>query len=231
MGFLRVFRQSPLKIVIFMRYIAALDYEHLDNGMFLTALARSIARQDDTQPVIVHGDSQYTDRIMQTGVMRDDAKIRSIKGLNHRLINLFADEGVSAVGINGYQRELIRLKDGELSVDSAFFDGLPAGPALLISNLVWDESSELPRAVGLPRMLRLLQQEFDADRIYAFTRADKDEIIIQDKPDTMKWDNLSDDFITCNLPQEFKDFNHSLYLSTARDFGSLPDDNHSILIQ
>ncbi len=214
-----------------MRYIAALDYEHLDNGMFLTALARSVARQDDTQPIIVHGDSQYTDRIMQTGVMRDDAKIRSIKGLNHRLINLFADEGVSAVGINGYQRELICLKDGALSVDSAFFDGLPAGPVLLISNLVWDEASELPRPVALPRMLQLLQQEFEAERIYAFTRADKDEIIIQDNPNTIKWDDLSVDFIAYNLPEEFKGFNHPLYLSTARDFGALPEDNHSILIQ
>jgi hypothetical protein len=214
-----------------MRYIAALDYEHLDNGMFLTALARSIGRQDDTQPIIVHGDSQYTDRIMQTGVMRDDAKIRSIKGLNHRLINLFADEGVSAVGINGYQHELICLKDGELSVNSAFFDGLPAGPVLLISNLVWDEASQSPQPVALPHMLGLLQDELGAERLYAFTKADKDEIIIQKKPDTMKWNDLSADFINQNLPEEFNDFNRPLYLSTARDFGTLPDDTHSIFIK
>jgi hypothetical protein len=214
-----------------MRYIAALDYAHLDNGMFLTALAQSISRQGDVQPVIVHGESDYTERIIQTGVMREEAAIRSIKGLNHRLINLFADEGVSAVGINGYQRKLITQKENQLSLDTHFFKELPEGPVLLISTLVWDEESGSPRPVSLSRMAAFLQDEFEAASIYTFTTADKDEIIISEKPDELTWDDLPEHFAKQNIPAAFQQFNRPMRLSTARDFGQLPDEDPSILIR
>src|SRR5699024_622093 len=122
-----------------MSYIAAIDYEHLDDGLFLTGLAQSISKQKKTQQIILHADSAYTERIMQTGVMREDAKIRSQKDLNHRLIALFADEGIAAIGINGYQRKLIRLEDNELVLDKKQFKQLPRPSAIVLSCLVWDE--------------------------------------------------------------------------------------------
>lgn len=215
-----------------MRYIAAIDYEHLDNGMFLTALARSVSQQKNTQPIIIHGDSEYTDRIMQTGVMREEAKIRSIKGLNHRLINLFADEGVSAVGINGYQRKLITIDDNEqLDINSTFFDNLPKGPALLISTLVWDKATASPRPIALPRLLSFLQQRLLNEAVYAFNKSDKDEVIISDKPHRLKWENLDEEFVNNHLPDEFGEFNRSLRLTTAREFADLQNENHAIFIE
>lgn len=214
-----------------MRYIAAIDHEHLDNGMFLTALARAISQQKNTQPVIIHGDSEYTNRIMQTGIMREEAKIRSIKGLNHRLINLFADEGVSAVGINGYQKKLITLDDDHLEIDSHFFGNLPEGPALLISTLVWDRATASPRPITLPRLLSFLQKRLSNNAIYAFNKSEKDEIIISDKPHRMKWKNLDKEFINNHLPDEFEEFNRPLHLTTAREFANLQDKNHAIFIE
>lgn len=213
-----------------MRYIAAIDYEHLDNGMFLTALARSISQQQNTHPIIVHGDSEYTNRIMQTGVMREEAKIRSIKGLNHRLINLFADEGVSAVGINGYQRELITLNGDELAIDASFFERLPEGPALLISTLVWDKATDSPRPVALSKLLTFLHNKLPSKAIYAFNKSEKDEIIISDRPHHMKWEDMDEAFADIHLPDEFKGFNHPLRLTTAREFANLQNEKHAIRI-
>lgn len=213
-----------------MRYIAALDYAHLDNGMFLTALARSISQQGEVQPIVVHGDSEYTDRIMQTGVMRDEARIRSIKGLNHRLISLFADEGVSAVGINGYQRQLITRSGKELTIDTDFFKRLPQGPVLLVSTLVWDEQQQAPRPVPLARMVSFLRGALDAPSVYTFSRADKDEIIIDDKPDQLSWEGMQASFAGQHIPEEFQGFDEPLLLATARDFGGLPDQDRAIRI-
>lgn len=213
-----------------MRYIAAIDYEHLDNGMFLSALARSISQQKNVQPIIIHGESEYTNRIMQTGVMREDATIRSIKGLNHRLINLFADEGVSAVGINGHQRKLITLKDDRLHIDSDFFDNLPAGPALLISTLVWHAESSSPKPVSLTRLLTFLRNQFSCDTAYAFNKADENEIFVKNNPEELEWQKLGDKFVQKNLPEEFRNYGKPLRLTNVRDFSNLQNDNHAILI-
>ena len=201
-----------------MKYIAALDYAHLDNGLFLTALAKAISEQHNTHPILVHGDSAYTERIMQTGVMREEATRRSIKDLNHRLIALLADQGISAVGVNGYQRKLITRSKGQLSMDTDFIDRLPEGPVLLISTLVWDEQSASPHVIPLAQMVAFLQHQIDVNGIYAFSKADEDEVIIKEKPDEIRWNNMPDAFADKNIPEEFKDFNKPLRLSTARDF-------------
>lgn len=214
-----------------MRYIAALDYEHLDNGVFLTSLASSISQQENVRAIIVHGDSAYTDRIMQTGVMREEAKIRSIKDLNHRLIAMFADQGISAIGINGYQRKFItRTKDG-LSMDASFFERLPPQSVLLISTLVRDEESDSPVSVKLSDMASFLKSELDAESIFAFSRSDKNEVFVQEKNRDLQWNNLPAGFTDEHLPEEFRQFDQPLRLTTARDFHHPEEEANSILIQ
>ena len=114
-------------------YIAVLDYDHLDNGLFLKTFANAIANHKE-RGLILHSDSQYTDRIIQTGVMREDARIRAIKDLNNRLIALFADEGISAIGLNGYQRELISMAGDDITIDVEQLNKLPDQPVLLLSS-------------------------------------------------------------------------------------------------
>lgn len=214
-----------------MRYIAAIDYQHMDNGMFLTSLAGSISRQENNHAIIVHGDSPYTERVMQTGVMREEAKIRSIKDLNHRLIALFADQGISAIGINGYQRKFISSGDDELSLDTSFFERLPEQSVLLLSTLVWDTKNKKPIAIELAAMAAFLERTLEAESVFAFSTADKDEIFVENKPPHLAWKDLPAGFAQQNLPQEFHGFNQPLYLITARDFHHPLDNNNSVLIQ
>ena len=214
-----------------MQYLAALDYEHLDNGVFLTTLARAISRQENVRPILIHSDSEYTERVIQTGVMRDDAVVRSIKGLNHRLIALLADQGVSTIGINGYQRELITLENDTLSLDKGFFDRLPSQSALLLSTLVLDKASGNPVPIELTRFATFLRKELAIDELFIFSASDTDELFTkEEKPGEMKWENLDDEYQNVFIPEEFKQFNRPLRLTTAREFDRIPELANTSLI-
>lgn len=207
-----------------MDYLAVIDHEHLDNGMFLSAMARSLSRQSDTRPVLVHGDSAYTERIIQTGVMRDEATVRSIKDLNIRLVALLADEGIAAIGINGYQRSVITLEDGELQLDRTFLERLPAGTVLLISSLVLDTASGQPVAVSLPRVTELLASEMKPDELFLFDRSEKGEILADSfSPATTRWRDLDPEFRRNHIPEEFGSFRRTVRLTTPGDLQNLPD--------
>lgn len=215
-----------------MQYLAALDYQHLDNGVFLTAFARALSQQQHTRPIIIHGDSEYTERVIQTGVMRDEATVRSIKDLNHRLIALLADEGVSAIGINGYQRKLITLDDGSLKVDSSFIEQLPSASALLLSTLVYDHQSGQPVPVMLPRLAERLREELKISELFVFSAADEDEIFTgAEKPAKMKWDQIDEKYLDKYIPEEFHSHTKPLRLTTARDFDRIPDLDKTSLIE
>lgn len=214
-----------------MQYLAALDYKHLDNGVFLTSLARSISQQSNVRPILIHTDSEYTERVIQTGVMRDDATVRSIKGLNHRLIALLADQGVSTIGINGYQRELITLQNETLSLDKAFFNRLPSQSALLLSTLVLDRVSGKPVPIPLTQLGAFLRKEIEIEEFFIFSSSDTDEVFTKEnKSDKMNWGDLDDEYQNVFIPEEFKDFNRPVRLTTAREFHQIPDLSNTTLI-
>lgn len=215
-----------------MQYLAALDYEHLDNGVFLTSLARAISRQQNVRPILIHSDSEYTERVIQTGVMRADARIRSIKDLNHRLIALLADQGVSTIGINSYQREFITLENDTLSLDKDYFNSLPRQSALLLSTLVFDKQSEKPVPVSLNRLASFLDNVLSPDEFFIFSASDTDELFSkEEKPPRMKWADLDQEYRETFIPQEFREFNSPLRLTTAREFDYIPNLEKTSLIQ
>lgn len=218
-----------------MQYIAAIDYEHLDNGVFLTSLARSLAQQQenkDVRSIIVHADSKYTERIIQTGVMRNEARIRSVKDLNNRLVALFADQGVSTIGINPNQRNFIELEHDTLRIDHSFLDTLPSASVLLLSTLVQDVESREPTVVELPKLTKFLYEELQADQLFIFSKSEEAEIFTNSQsPKRLHWDSLDPSFRKKQIPDEFSNFQNSVHLTTARDFNQLPDLNQSIFIQ
>lgn len=206
-----------------MQYIAALDYQHLDNGMFLSSFARALSQQQDVQPIIIHGDSEYTERVIQTGVMRDEARTRSIKDLNHRLVALFADEGVSAVGINGYQRRLVTLQDGQLKLDRDYFNRLPRPTVLLLSSLVYDMDNGQIAPVPLADLAHLMQNTLEDTELFIFSGSDSDELFTKDKrPEQIQWDKLEEHFLQEIIPDEFHQYDQPLRLTTAREFHRIP---------
>ena len=207
-----------------MQYIAALDFKHMDNGMFLSAFAQSLSRQQNVHPIIIHGDSEYTERIIQTGVMREEAIIRSIKDLNHRLIALFADEGVSAIGINGYQRNLVTRTGNKLQLDHEYFSRLPHPAVLVLSSLVFDMEQGRVAPVPLSHFAQFLQSELKNPELFIFSEAETDELYAkEEKPGILYWRELDTSFTEEYIPEEFHDFGQKVRLTTAREFHLVPD--------
>lgn len=207
-----------------MKYLAVIDYEHLDDGVFLSSLARSLTQIDYSRMVIVHGESAYTERIIQTGVMREEATLRSLRDLNNRLVALLADEGVSAVGLNSYRRPLVRRENDRLELDREFLRKLPHGPLLLISALAMDMAENRPMPISLPRMTRFLGDKLDPEEVLLFCRSDESEVFTESFTDEAAgWDETDAGLREKLLPEEFRDFGEPVRLTTARDLQNLPN--------
>lgn len=207
-----------------MKYLAVLDYEHMDDGVFLSSLARSLSSVDHSDMLLLHGESVYTERIIQTGVMRDEATIRGIKDLNKRLVALLADEGVPAVGLHGYQRSVISLKEETLHLDRDYLENLPGGPLTLLSTLVKVPAREEPAAISLPRMTRFLKSRLDPEEVFLFAKSEESEIFTESFPtDSVRWEELESEFREEIIPAEFRDFGLPVRLTTAGAFQNLPD--------
>lgn len=203
-------------------YIAVLDHDHLDNGLFLKTFAAAIASHTH-RGLIIHSDSQYTDRIMQTGVMRDDARKRAIKDLNNRLIALFADEGVSAIGLNGYQRELIAITDENISVDVEQLKKLPEQPVLLLSSLIYSHDSQQPVSAPLADVTASLQVALNVEHTFLFARSDDAELIKKELPESLEKVPDKEAFVKTNVPDEFQNNTISAKLISANDFRNYPN--------
>ncbi|MCH8556427.1 MAG: hypothetical protein LAT84_01335 [Balneolia bacterium] len=162
-----------------MRYLFILDYKNLDNGGFLKLFAKRLSELRLDSFMVLHADSEYTDRIMQTGVMREDAKIRSIKELNLRLTALFADEGIPMIAINGYQRDTVVQKDDEsIEINSYYLKKLGTQTNVLLSALVKDTTKNAtPKP--LADLAEALHSAMEFHHIIAFDTENKlDEIFV-----------------------------------------------------
>lgn len=214
-------------------YVAVLDYDHLDNGLFLTNFAQSIAKQENMRRVVLHGDSAYTERIMQTGVMREEAQVRSIKDLNRRLVALLADEGVPATGIDGYQRKFVVLKNGELTIDTEYFQSLPPQPVLLVSNLIWDADKETTRVFPLSDLAKALNDQLHLDSAIVF-RPESDSGMNQEssrESRQLQWKDLAQEQREQLVPAEFKEARYPLHVATPHELRQLPDLSECLIIE
>lgn len=200
-----------------MKYIAVLEYEHLDNGMFLTSFAQSLA-QKKPRGIIIHSDSEYTERILQTGVMREEATIRAIKDLNHRLVALFADNGISTIALNGYQKSLIKKEGETISVDVQQLQRLPAQPVILLSALAVDPSGNIT-PIPLPELASALKHALDIeDDISIFSIHEASEIINNEFPVVVRPDEADPDFKEKHLPENFRKVSFPVRVATAQTF-------------
>ena len=211
-----------------MNYIAVLDHDHLDNNLFLKAFADAISRQRNVKGIILHGDSAYTDRIIQTGVMREDARFRSTRELNTRLIALLADSGVPAIGVNGYQKEIISYDSDtdQLTIKKSFFDSIPGQTFLVLSNLIHIKNSKSPQAFPLTKLAVSLQSELDFEELFAFKKSEEDEVMIKnDLPERLNWNDLDENFKNEHVPNDLTDLNKTFNLVTSRSFMKVPDNS------
>lgn len=213
-----------------MDYIAVIDYEHLDNGLFLTEMARSLARHKESRGLIIHGESEYTERLIQTGMMREDAVIRAVKELNHRLIALFADHGVPAIGLNGYQRSMVTQEKTSIEVNRKQFYRLPSEPHILLSNLVNHHSRTKPVPLDLDKYVSALSHAFDIEDIFLFYLDDSDEFLQRNRPEKIIRKELENSSLQLQIPESFRHCHFPFRLTSARAFGEYPALKESTLI-
>ncbi len=204
-------------------YIAFIDFEHLDHPVFLKSFAQSLAKHGNRKGIIIHGDSEYTNRLIQTGMMREDARERAILDLNHRLVALFADHGVSSVGLHGFQKELISLtSEGTLKLNHSALESIPATPALLLSSLVHSEEGK--KYIPPIQLAEFLYREFDDHELVIFSQDhDSDIFISDDQNSVLKWNELDSSFIKKNLSNEQIDIRIPATLTTGISFGEWPN--------
>lgn len=159
-------------------FICVLDYKNLDNPLFLKSFAETLKKVNPDKCVILHSDSPYTERIMQTGVMRESAQIRSIQDLNHRLITFFADYGLPCIGINGFQRNTVTIDEsGKININTNFINSLPNKTHLVLSSLGLDISTETARSISLPDFVQEVTDQLGVESIYLFTTDEKAHFI------------------------------------------------------
>ncbi|MEX0594358.1 MAG: hypothetical protein WD115_06245 [Balneolaceae bacterium] len=211
-------------------YIAILDYDHLDNGLFLASLANALATRGEERGLLIHGDSAYTERLLQTGVMREEARIRAMRDLNHRLIALLADHGVSAIGLNGHQRGLVKQdsKNGEIRLDTAQLQNLPDTPHLVLSALGESDSGERT-SIPLPDLATAISRQLSIQRIYIFHTSDDREILTDKEPEETSQHPNGHVLNREEIPDGFHSMSIAVQLTTARQFTSLRPD--SVLIR
>lgn len=200
-----------------MDFLAVLDYDHLDNGVFLTSFAKSLA-QKEKRGLIIHGDSEHTERIMQTGVMRDEARVRAIKELNHRLVALFADEGVSTIALNGFQKSLITYDGSTLNIDKKQIEQLPGHPMILISNLGIDERTDQYIPIPLTKMATALSAGFEIEEVTVFSIDDSSDFVKQDFPEKLNIRDADKSFIEKHIPENLRDLSTSVRVKTGSTF-------------
>lgn len=200
-----------------MDFLAVLDYEHLDNGVFLNSFAKSLSKKMK-RGIIIHGDSEHTNRIIQTGVMRKDAQVRAIKELNHRLVALFADEGISTIALNGFQKSLLTVEGNTIQFDKKQIDKLPDEPMILLSNLALDMKSHDYRAVPLSDMATVLAKQFNINAVTVFSKDESSDILKQDFPETLKIKKTNDSFVKKHIPENLRDISVQIRLKTASTF-------------
>lgn len=196
-------------------FIVVLTYEHLDNGMFLTAFARSLAKKKK-RGIVLHGDSEYTERIIQTGVMREDATIRAVKDLNHRLVALLADQGVSAVSLNGYQKSLVKIENNSILIDSKQFYNLPGETIILLSNLAENRLEKKPVPLPLNHLAHSLQKEIQSPLTLFSIKEDSD--FIDHNFPVRFTPNQDPELSALHVPEIFRDFDDEITLTSPTLF-------------
>lgn len=212
-------------------YLALLDYEHLENPIFLKSFAQSLAKHGARKGIVIHGDSEYTDRLIQTGMIREDARKRAIMDLNRRLIALLADHGVSALGLNAFQKELISYSKEGLRLDSNVLDSLPSYPVLVISSLVAFPGH--PQGYYIPpvQLAEFLAEELEEHQITIFSQHEQSELLTEKQSvSTLKWDELDKEFAAKHLSEEQMTLKTSVLLTSSLGFAEWPVPKNGIFI-
>ena len=207
-----------------MDFLIALDHAHLDEPVFLKSLANTLGKLKGKKGIIVHSDSAYTDRIIQTGVMREEARRRAIKDLNNRLIALLADNGVAAVGLNAYQQDIVTRNQSGWNIKADYLQSFPEGVQLVLSTLIAEKEMDHPQPAGLSELLEQLAPALGTSQVITFTKLDAEEVFAQNASDLPIYTSetgQNSELLNRHLPEELKSLSIPLVVTSSGSLGEL----------
>jgi hypothetical protein len=190
-------------------YIAVIDYQNLDNPLFLKSFAQTVAQIGAHKAIILHNDSAYTERLIQTGMMREHAQQRSNQDLNHRLVSFFADYGIACIGLNGFQRNTVTVhEDGAIIVNKDYLNSLPEMTMIVLSCLAGSSQSGTKVVVPTALMAGKLHHIMHTQDIFVFSTLAEDLILTSNTGKNLKKTSPAEvakpfDEVT-GIPDEFK---------------------------
>lgn len=132
-------------------YILYLDRYHLGDPLFVKGLAKQMTQGASRDCLLVHGSGEKVERTLEAegifpersrGVLQvDDAAQkrlveRAVREVNQELVGSLTDEVVSTVGIQGVDRNLLRLSSSDASGD----DSSGARPEIEVGRTGWVEA-------------------------------------------------------------------------------------------
>jgi hypothetical protein len=123
-------------------YLVIIDRKQSGQTIFLKALARDLAKQTRLRGLFIHGDNERTEQLLQDGVMRHVARRRITKETSKRLVDIFAEAGVSCVAVELSQVST-KQSEGVVELDKRIEERIPGRTHLILSNLVDDEGKNM----------------------------------------------------------------------------------------
>jgi isopentenyl phosphate kinase len=192
--------------------IILLDSEHLDHNLFMKSFAQKLTSFKSKRIVLVHGDSSYSKQLVSNGMLETDAKERSIKEINLKLISILADNGIPAIGIHGYQRNTINWVNNAIKIHTDYLNSLPNQVVLILSNIVSDtENSNQHITISSAVIANNLTHVFDDSVCLCFALSEKADLSFKvNKPTQTDLLNM--------LPEEVLRFGNSFLVTTIADF-------------
>jgi hypothetical protein len=124
-------------------YIILVDRDQAGQTLFLRSLTKGAAKHRGIRGIFVHTDNERTDLLLQEGIMRSDARKRVIRETNRRLVDLFAEAGVGAVGMQWHQMGNVDAA-GVLTFTNDPRTRIPHSTHLILSNLADEHGDVIP---------------------------------------------------------------------------------------
>lgn len=118
-------------------YLVIIDRKQCGQTLFLKALSRDLAKQNRLRGIFIHGDNERTEQLLQEGIMREAARKRVTKETSKRLVDVFAESGISCVSLE-LSQVISKTSKGTTAVDDSLPKRIPGRTHLILSNLIDD---------------------------------------------------------------------------------------------
>jgi hypothetical protein len=204
--------------------IVVLDRHHLEQPLFMKLFGQKIRRVKSERLIILHADSAYTQRLIDSGSDAEKAIIRSTKEINLKLVNLLAENGHSAASLHGYHKQAVfKTETQQLVINPSYFLQHPETVITVCSNLVLDSDLKSTTPTPLGNLAVELKQHLCFDGILCFAQTES-------LSTSFKVNKPSEVDILNGAPEELVSTKGFFHMTTIADFDEKNVLDNSILL-